>query len=188
LTSVNDLSIPQIGIGGTIALSVAFEVFIVTFGRYTFRRFFSWIQARFSFPGGIMGFVMSWVSCCASFALWIGLHNTIAGFLVGASMSNNNQLRSRTREVFDQFVTYCLAPIFFGYIAIGADFIANFNISLIAIVLVIACVGKLAGASLGARLSGSSWKEAFAIATCMNSRGKRPFFPSKLSVRSLTRF
>jgi len=178
LSDPSDNAIPSIGPGGMIAISITFVIFVVVFGRLAFPKFFLWIQAKFSFPGGILGAVMSWVFICAALGTYIGLHNTLAGFLVGASLSNNKYLRSRVREVIDQFVTYCLAPIFFGYIAVNADFIANFDIRLIALVLTVACVGKLMGATIGTRLTGSTWRESIAVATCMNSRGKFliPFF------------
>jgi Kef-type K+ transport system membrane component KefB/mannitol/fructose-specific phosphotransferase system IIA component (Ntr-type) len=170
LSNASD-GIPALGLGGTIAVSVVFVFFTVIFGRLAFPRFFLWIQATFSFPGGVIGFVIGWTLCIASFATYIGLHNTLGAFLVGASLSNNKYLRSTTRELIDVFVTYALAPIFFGYIAINADFIADFDVGLVAMVLLISCIGKLMGASLGARIAGSSWREAFALATCMNSRG-----------------
>jgi mannitol/fructose-specific phosphotransferase system IIA component (Ntr-type) len=169
--STTENGIPALGIGGTIAIDVVFVFFVVIFGRLAFPRLFLWIQATFSFPGGIIGFVLAWTFSIACLATYIGLHNTLGAFLVGASLSNNKYLRSGTKEVIDHFVTYSFAPIFFGYIAVGADFVADFDIALIAIVLAIACVGKLTGATIGARLSGSGWRESFAVATCMNSRG-----------------
>ena len=163
--------IPGVGPGGVIGISIAFVIFLLVFGKLAFPRFFLWVQATFSFPGGILGFIMAWTFLAACGGKLIGLHNTLGAFLVGASLSNNKYLRSTTREVIDVFVTYCLSPIFFGFIAVGADFIADFDIALVAIVLAIACVGKFMGASIGARITGSSWREAFGLATCMNSRG-----------------
>jgi len=169
--STTDNGIPGIGVGPTIVIDIIFVLFVVIFGRLAFPRFFLWIQAKFSFPGGIIGFVIGWTFAVASFATYIGLHNTLGAFLVGASLSNNKYLRSSTREIIDHFVTYGLAPMFFGYIAVGADFIGDFNASIVFIVLTVAMAGKLIGASIGAKLAGSPWRESFAVAVCMNSRG-----------------
>jgi Kef-type K+ transport system membrane component KefB len=160
-----------ISTGAMIAVSITYVVFMVVFGRMVFDRFFLWIQATFSYPGGVLGFVIAWTYVSASLGTLFNLHYTIGGFVVGASMSNNKYLRSATRELLDDFICYCIAPIFFGFIAVGGDFIGDFDIALVAVVLVIACIGKFMGASLGARLTGNSWRESFALATCMNSRG-----------------
>jgi len=55
--------------------------------------------------------------------------------------------------------------------ALRYDFVASFDPVLVALVLGIACVAKVLGCALGARLGGVGKREAFAIGFGMNSRG-----------------
>lgn len=48
---------------------------------------------------------------------------------------------------------------------------AHFDWMLTLSVLLIACVGKVIGCSIGGRLAGMPWRESFAIGFGMNSRG-----------------
>lgn len=99
------------------------------------------------------------------------LHNTLGAFLAGAAIGNTRHFRHEMRESLDKFVTYMLAPIFFGSVCISADFIRDFDYSCVLLVFFGSCLGKLAGAMLGARLAGLSWKDSASVATCLNARG-----------------
>jgi Kef-type K+ transport system membrane component KefB len=52
-----------------------------------------------------------------------------------------------------------------------ANFVTNFDLGLVAFVLLVACVGKISGVFLGARLGGKRPREALLIAMGMNARG-----------------
>jgi hypothetical protein len=62
-------------------------------------------------------------------------------------------------------------PLYFGAVGLGVDFIGSFDLTLVLVVFVVACVGKLVGAGLGALIGGSSLRDASAIASGMNARG-----------------
>lgn len=75
------------------------------------------------------------------------------------------------REHLDNFVTYMVSPLFFGSICLNANFITDFDYKCVLLVLAGSCFGKLIGSVLGAKLASLSWRDALAIAVCMNARG-----------------
>lgn len=160
-----------LGVGGSVAVSFIYVIFMFTIGRWTVHRSFPFIQTYFSYPAGELGFVclLTLASCC--FALWIGLHNTLGAFLVGAAVGDTPHFRHEMREHLDNFVTYMVSPLFFGSICLNANFIKDFDYKCVLLVLAGSCFGKLIGSVLGAKLASLSWRDALAIAVCMNARG-----------------
>ena len=92
---------------------------------------------------------------------------TVVPFLLGALFSRKLGRMERLRWVVIRLV----APLFFVSLGLKVNFIANFDWRLVALVIVIASIGKIAGAMLGARLGGFAPREAAAIAIAMNARG-----------------
>jgi mannitol/fructose-specific phosphotransferase system IIA component (Ntr-type) len=75
------------------------------------------------------------------------------------------------RETLDTFVSFMLAPIFFGAVCISANFVTDFSADVVFSILFLSCAGKLLGGFIGAKLAKSSLRDSFAIAVCMNARG-----------------
>jgi mannitol/fructose-specific phosphotransferase system IIA component (Ntr-type) len=63
------------------------------------------------------------------------------------------------------------APLFFASIGLSINFAANFNFPLILAVFTLACLGKILGCTIGARMGGMQNNESLAVGFGMNSRG-----------------
>ena len=63
------------------------------------------------------------------------------------------------------------APFFFASIGLRTNFVANFSLPITATVIVVACIGKLLGAGLGARLGGMDRRTSWGVGLAMNARG-----------------
>lgn len=161
---------PQ-SIGMTIGLTVGFAVFMLTAGRGLIHRALPWIQAHSTWPGGVLGFAMSLALLAAGLTEWIGVHAVFGSFMVGVAIGDSSHLRERTRTIIHEFVSFIFAPLFFASVGLKVNFAAHFDIGLVLVVLVIACIGKILGCGLGARWSGIAWREAWAIGFGMNARG-----------------
>lgn len=61
--------------------------------------------------------------------------------------------------------------MFFVSIGLKVNFIENFDPMIVAIVLVLAFVGKVLGAFIGARIGGMNKNQALAVGFGMNARG-----------------
>jgi Kef-type K+ transport system membrane component KefB/mannitol/fructose-specific phosphotransferase system IIA component len=157
--------------GGTAILVVCYAVGMLTIGRWLLNRILPAAYAYLSWPGGVLGLVLVLDLLCAAFTEWIGVHAIFGSFLLGIALGDSRHLRGRTRATLEHFISFFFAPIFFASIGLRVDCIRNFDGILVTTVLVVACIGKVLGAGLGARWGGLPWRESWAIGFAMNARG-----------------
>ena len=158
-------------IGQTILLTFAFVLFMLTIGRWGVNATLPWVQAHSSWPGGVLGYALSLCLVAAAFTEWIGIHAIFGSFLAGVALGDSKHLNERTRTTIDQFISFIFAPLFFASIGLKVNFIENFDLKLIMLVLVIATLGKVVGCGLAARFSGLGKREAWAVGFGLNARG-----------------
>lgn len=136
-----------------------------------------WLRAMEPAPGEhaptprVLSMVMVLALLGASATEALGIHPVFGGFVMGLAIGDSPRLREHTRHVLQDFVTSIFTPVFFATMALRYDFVASFDPLLVALVLGIACVAKVLGCALGAKLGGAGNREAFAIGFGMNSRG-----------------
>lgn len=157
--------------GETAGLTLLFTVLMLTLGRWTADRLLVWIGAHSDSPGGVIGFVLSLTFISAALTEAIGIHLIFGAFLAGVALGDSPHLRARIKAVIEQFVSFIFAPLFFASIGLKVDFIGNFDPLLVALVLVIACIGKILGCGLGGLLTGLPSRESWALGFAMNARG-----------------
>jgi Kef-type K+ transport system membrane component KefB len=95
---------------------------------------------------------------------WIGVHTPLLAFLAGAVLAPRGEQKSR-------IVIGLVAPIYFASVGLRVDFASSFDPALTALVLLVACCGKIIGAGFGAFLGGMPPKQALAVGFGMNARG-----------------
>ena len=64
------------------------------------------------------------------------------------------------------------------------NFVTNFDLSVVLIILGIACIAKIVGAGLGSRMSGLNRNESLAIAFGMNARGSQEIVLGVLALQA----
>jgi mannitol/fructose-specific phosphotransferase system IIA component (Ntr-type) len=144
---------------------------MLTVVRWAVHKLLPYLQAYTHGPGGVLGFAMTLALLGAAFTESIGIHAIFGSFLVGIAIGDSPHLREHTRVIVNQFVSFIFAPVFFASIGLKVNFITHFDWQLTFWVLLIACVGKLAGAALGARWGRLPTRERWAIGLAMNARG-----------------
>jgi len=157
--------------GTTALLVIGYAVLMLTVGRWLLNRILPAAYAYLSWPGGVLGLVLVLALGCAAFTEWIGVHAVFGSFLLGVALGDSRHLRDRTRATLEHFISFFFAPIFFASIGLGVDCIRHFDLVLVITVLVVACIGKILGAGIGARWGGLPWRESWAIGFAMNARG-----------------
>jgi Kef-type K+ transport system membrane component KefB len=90
---------------------------------------------------------------------------------MGIAIGDSAHLREEAREIIHQFVTNIFAPLFFVSIGLQVNFIANFDFTIVIVILILAYICKVLGAGLGARIGGLSLNEALVVGFGMNARG-----------------
>lgn len=155
----------------TILLTLTFAGFMLTVGRFLIHRFLPFLQAYSKRPGGVLSFALTLALLGAAFTEWIGIHAIFGAFIVGVAVGASPHLREHTRSVLDKFVSSIFAPLFFGSIGLSVNFIEHFDLPLVVTIILIACLCKLAGGTLGARLGGLPARDSLAVGFAMNARG-----------------
>jgi Kef-type K+ transport system membrane component KefB/nucleotide-binding universal stress UspA family protein len=108
---------------------------------------------------------------CGALTEKIGVHPVFGAFVVGIVMHQVPRLRRETVARLESFTFSVLAPIFFGMVGLRVNLWQLSGGHMLGIVILVACVGKLVGCSLGAYWGGLRFWEAASIAVAMNARG-----------------
>jgi len=161
----------DISLVNTILLTVGFAVFMLTIGRGILNRVLPWANKRMAWPGGVLALSLALCFMGAAFTEYIGIHAIFGAFIIGIALGDSEHFSERAKEIVHQFINNIFAPLFFVSIGLRVNFIANFDLLLTIVILVIAFAGKIIGSGLGARLGGFSWKESLAAGFGMNARG-----------------
>lgn len=104
----------------------------------------------------------------------IGIHAVFGAFLLGAIIPHESKLARDFASKLKDPVTVLLLPAFFAYTGMRTHMsLLNSAESWLwcGAIILIATVGKFGGTLFAARLTGSTWREAAALGTLMNTRG-----------------
>jgi Kef-type K+ transport system membrane component KefB/mannitol/fructose-specific phosphotransferase system IIA component (Ntr-type) len=172
------------GVRHTIILVLSFAVLMLTVGRWLIHKLLPFIQAHTTWPGGVLGFIFSMTLASAAFAEYAGIHAVFGAFITGAAVGESPHLRERTSEHIHQIVTNVFAPLFFASIGLHTNFVTNFHLEVTAVILGVACLGKVVGAGWGARLGGMDMRTAIGIGLAMNARGAMEMILGMLALQA----
>jgi Kef-type K+ transport system membrane component KefB len=150
---------------------VGIFVVILTLGRWIVQWILRWYEKRFSNPGILLTLFIILALLAASVAESFGIHAIFGAFLVGIAIAQNKETRSKTHETLYQVVNYFFAPLYFVSIGLRANFNTNFDLVLVGILILVASLGKISGATLGAWMSKMPIREALTVGFGMNARG-----------------
>ncbi|MEM6259264.1 MAG: cation:proton antiporter [Planctomycetota bacterium] len=161
----------SLGVAGTIGATVVFLAFMLTLGRLFMHKALPYVQARWSWPGGVISFAFVIAMACAALTEFLGIHSIFGAFIAGVAIGDSHHLRERTRDTIHQFVMNIFAPVFFASIGLTINFLDAFQLHTVAIVCFIALVGKVSGCYLGAKFAGLSPRESWAVGFGMAAQG-----------------
>lgn len=104
----------------------------------------------------------------------IGIHALFGAFFFGVIIPREGGLAHGLRERLEDFVVVLLLPLFFAYSGLRTqvgllDSPAAWGIC--ALLTAVAVIGKFGGATVAARATGQSWRDAMSVGVLMNTRG-----------------
>lgn len=166
----------------TIVLVALFVTLTLTTGRWLIARIIPFLQAHASGRGAVLSFVFTLTLAAAGFAEYAGIHAIFGAFI--AAIAIGDSLDDTIAKDIRAIVTNVFAPFFFASIGLRTDFVANFDLRIILGLIAIACLGKVLGASWGARLGGIDPLSAWAVGFAMNARGAMEIVLSILALRA----
>jgi Kef-type K+ transport system membrane component KefB len=158
--------------GIKIVLVLVFFVVVLGVGRWSAPRFLPWIQQRVTMPSGFIAVSILMILLVSSFAEAIGIHAFLGAFLTGAALSGQKQENDAAYQTIAHFALSFFAPIYFVSMGLNANFIKHFDLILVLVIFVVACISKIGAVLLGARLAGMPLnRQTLAIAFGLNARG-----------------
>src|SRR5262249_33738432 len=128
------------------------------------------VMERFRTPDSDVVLIVIVAFLSAATTEWIGIHAVFGAFVAGTMLRQVPRLRHEAVHRLESFVFSILAPVFFGIVGLKVDLWSLGGGGMLAIVLGVACLGKLLGCTVGALWGGLRFWEAFSIAVAMNTR------------------
>jgi Kef-type K+ transport system membrane component KefB/nucleotide-binding universal stress UspA family protein len=158
----------------TIGEAIAFTLVMVLVVRRVLARMGTAFDEVGRIPPGWFAAIIIGVLVSAWVTETINIAFIFGGFMMGMVMPRHARLTEEVTRRIEDFVVALLLPLFFVYTGLKTNItlLDRPGLWLITILLiVIAIVGKLAGAAIAARASGYDWRESTVIGTLMNTRG-----------------
>ena len=155
----------------TIGMTLGFTLFMLTIGRGIIDKILPWVNRRLAWPGGLLSLSMALCFIAAAFTASIGIHAIFGSFIIGIALGDSVHLSEKAKEIVHQFINNIFAPLFFVSIGLFINFIDNFNLALVLALTVLAFVGKVTGAGLGAKLGKMNNYDSLALGFGMNTHG-----------------
>ncbi|MFM8890552.1 MAG: cation:proton antiporter [Planctomycetia bacterium] len=160
------------GTGLSVLATVAvYLAAILLAGRFVLPHVMAWARTRLPQPSGSIACVLVLALVAAAGSEHLGLHSFLGAFVMGIALSRVHAREPRPFEIIGDFAFAAFTPIFFVSMAISADFVAGFDLWLVALVTAVAFLGKILGVYLGGRLAGMDDRQALAVGCGLNARG-----------------
>ncbi len=166
----------------TIVLVVLFVGVTLTIGRWLIAKMLRVIQFHTSGRGAVLGFIFTLTLAAAGFAEYAGIHAIFGAFIVAIAIGD--YLDAAIAKDIRQIVTNVFAPFFFASIGLRTNFAANFSLGVTLTLIAVACLGKILGATWGARLGGMDAPSSCAVGLAMNARGAMEIILGLLALRA----
>ena len=121
----------------------------------------------------MLAILMIGLFICAMVTEWLHLHAVFGAFLFGVSLPRDDRLLKHLVDRLEPLSIVVLMPIFFALAGLGTTpgAFAGAGLGALALILLAAMSGKIAGGAAGAKVCGYGWRESLATGTLMNSRG-----------------
>jgi nucleotide-binding universal stress UspA family protein len=158
----------------TIAEAIAFVLVMALMVRRVLARMATAFDEVGQIPSGWFAAIVVGVLLSAYLTEAIGIDVIFGGFIMGMVMPRHARLTEEVTRRVEDFVVTLLLPMFFVYTGLKT------NVTLLdrpelwlitAGLVVLAIVGKLAGAAIAARVCGFDSRASMVIGTLMNTRG-----------------
>ena len=167
--SIDVFVLAQAVVGALAFLALSFTV-----GRRAVFFAIRWVNDTFKSEFAVITTILIIMCVMAMITHFIGVHTVLGAFVAGILIGESPILTRHIDEQLRGLITAFFMPIFFGTAGINADLtiLKDSNLLLLTCGLIlIASIGKFAGAFLGAELGGLTRREGLALACGMNARG-----------------
>ncbi len=156
----------------TLALILLFFIVVLGVGRVVSGPGLRWVRQNLSWPVGFIAVTILVVLIASSISEWLGINAFLGALLVGVALGGSGQEHQEAHDVISHFVLSFFAPIYFVSMGMSTNFVTNFSLALVLVIMAAAFISKMGGVLLGARIAGSRIdRESWSIAFGLNARG-----------------
>ena len=168
----------------SIMLVLLFVAFMMTIGRWLVDKILAFSAKYLTAPNGTITVAICLCMLGAVLTEYLGIRGIFGAFLVGVAVGDSKHFNHHIQNVIQQFIVNILAPLFFASVGLRVNFVTNFDLSVVLIILGISCIAKLVGAGVGSRISGLNKNESLSIAFGMNARGSQEIVLGMLALQA----
>ncbi len=168
----------------SIGLVLSFVLFMLTIGRWIVDKLLMLTSKYLTPPGGVITVGICLCFLSAVLTEYLGVRGIFGAFIMGVAVGDSKYFTEVSQHVMQQFVVNIIAPLFFASIGLRINFVTNFNLEIVGIILLISCVAKLVGAGIGSKMSGMSTNQSLAVAFGMNARGSQELVLGLLALQA----
>lgn len=156
----------------SIGMVLLFAAVVLILGHWLGLRLLQWTRGHITCPTGFIALTAILILLVSSVAEAMGINAFLGAFLLGAALGRYRGDRDEARDAVSHFVMSFFAPLYFVSMGLNANFIASFDLSLILIIIAVACASKIGAVILGEWLAGLPiTRETLAIGFGLNVRG-----------------
>ncbi|KAF2072448.1 hypothetical protein CYY_006241 [Polysphondylium violaceum] len=110
----------------------------------------------------------------AFFTEVIGVHAIFGAFILGVVVPREDSFHLLITERIETIVTIVLLPLYFTFSGLRTN-LSSINSAmaggLTIVIICVACIGKITGATLASKFCGNGWRESFTVGFLMNTKG-----------------
>jgi Kef-type K+ transport system membrane component KefB len=158
----------------SVLAAVIFLALAFTLGRMVVSNILRWVDNLIGGVAANLSTILVLALATSALTHALGLEAALGAFVIGILVGQAPRFNRQAGHTLELITTSFLAPIFFAGAGLKVDLLQMLNPTTLIVglvVLVVACVGKFAGAYLGARLGRLSHWEGIALGSGMNARG-----------------
>lgn len=167
----------------SVMMVLAFALFMVTVVRWLINKLLFVAQKNLKI-GRVITIAICLCFISAIITEYLGVRAVFGAFLMGVAIGDSQYFTERHKLILHQFTVNIIAPLFFASIGLQLNFVSNFNLEVVLVIIAIACIAKLIGALIGCRISGLNQNESIAVAFGMNARGAQEIVLGLLALQS----
>jgi Kef-type K+ transport system membrane component KefB/nucleotide-binding universal stress UspA family protein len=154
--------------------TAVFLVASLTVGRRAVALAIRWANDNLASEFAVITTILVIMGAMALITHAIGVHTVLGAFVAGVLIGESPILTRHIDEQLRGMIMAFFMPVFFGLAGLSADLtiLADYTLLMLALGLIaIASFGKFAGAFVGGKIGGLTFREALALACGMNARG-----------------
>ena len=145
-----------------------------TIGRPLVFRLIRWVNDTAQSEFAVITAILALMGVMALMTAGLGVQTVLGAFMTGVLVGESPILTRHIEGQLRGLIVALFMPVFFAMAGLGADFRIFGNAHLLLLtagLILIASIGKFAGAAVGALTGGLSTREAIALGCGMNARG-----------------